>query len=185
MSESPARRRIVVGVDGSLPSLFALSWAGREAATRGAQLCVVAVAEDLGQPPAPYAPKDRINWIVSRRERWRETGRLLTESITAALGPCPQVTVHEHVEQGSPARVLPRYTKGAELLVLGTHRRSGPSRGWFGPIVRGCLQSAYCPVVVVHPELAGSDRTSVTPDRAATLMPQADQPAALTPSLVR
>jgi nucleotide-binding universal stress UspA family protein len=59
------------------------------------------------------------------------------------------VRVHEHVEERCLADVLGRYSKGAELLALGSHRRDGHQGSEFGPTIRGCIRTASCPLTVI------------------------------------
>jgi nucleotide-binding universal stress UspA family protein len=147
MEQIRARRRIVVGVDGSLPSLFALRWAGRESQLRDAELCAVIVDPDPVLPQAPYAPTRPPEF---RAERWAAMGRVLVDAVATALGPVPDVSVHEHVEEGEPAEVLARYCREAELLVLGSRLRDESSAASLGPTVRACIRVVTCPVVVVN-----------------------------------
>jgi nucleotide-binding universal stress UspA family protein len=147
MTEVPARRRIVVGVDGSLPSLFGLRWAGREAWLRDAELHAVIVDTEADAPRAPYAPSPP---AAHRAERWAAATRTLVDSIRTALGPCPDVPVHEHIEEGRAPQVLARHAEGAELLVLGSRRRSGPGGPTLGATVCALLRVAGCPVAVIH-----------------------------------
>ncbi len=147
MTDIPARRRIVVGVDGSLPSLFALRWAGREARLRGAELCAVTVDADADTRYAPYAPPPP---ATARAERWSALRRTLADSISTALGPCPDVAVHEHVEEGKPVAVLARFAADAELLVLGSRQQYGDLGPALSPIVRSCIRTVTCPVVVIN-----------------------------------
>jgi nucleotide-binding universal stress UspA family protein len=160
MHDGPVRR-VVVGVDGSAPSRFALRAAAREARARDAELCTVIVA-DPAHPPlldgAAGALDPAAGGPVLRKDApppWADLGRALVAAITEALGSAPDLRVHEHVEEGPVAEVLARFGADAELLVLGCHQRdgSGPVRPpELGAVVRACIWHARCPVVVVHPE---------------------------------
>jgi len=48
-------------------------------------------------------------------------------------------------------RVLVDLSAGADLLVLGSASGLTDGRS-IGPVIRGCLSRAHCPVVVVGPE---------------------------------
>jgi nucleotide-binding universal stress UspA family protein len=146
MTQGSARPRVVVGVDGSLPSVHALRWAAREARRRDADVCTVIVDPDVVAEYAQYAPASA---LVPREERWADLGRTLVATIGAALGPCPDQPIHEHVEEGRPGEVLGRYAKGAELLVLGGRVRDAGHDSSLGPTIRACIRRASCPVVVV------------------------------------
>jgi nucleotide-binding universal stress UspA family protein len=159
----PSQRRVVVGVDGSLPSVFAIRWAAQQARLRDADLCAVIVDEDPALVPAPYAPAPT---PAERRQRWAALGRTLVESVSTALGPCPDLAVQEHVDEGHPAEVLGRYSEGAALLVLGSHRRGGERGSELGPTIRGCIRSASCPVAVITEGTELVDETALVPGAA-------------------
>jgi nucleotide-binding universal stress UspA family protein len=146
MAPGSARRRIVVGVDGSLPSLHALRWAAGEARRRDADICTVTVDADALSEYAPYVPAST---RIPREERWAGLARTLADTIIKALGPCPNLQIHEHVEEGRPGEVLARYGEGAELLVLGARMRDSGHDSSLGPTVQACLRRAGCPVIVV------------------------------------
>jgi nucleotide-binding universal stress UspA family protein len=158
MTELAVRRRIVVGVDGSLPSLFALRWAGREARLRSAELHAVIVDAEPTMPRAPYAP---VRPVAFQTERWATANRILVDSIRTAFGAYPDVPVHEHLEEGLPAQVLARHAEDAELLVLGSRRQCEDPAPGLGATVRACVQVAGCPVVVIHQD----DLLGLDPDR--------------------
>lgn len=136
---------VVVGVDGSAPSVVALRWAAKEAELRHTDLTAVIVDAEI--VPAPYAPV-RSEPIERRRAELR---RVLDEAIAAAVGSHPSVVVHQHVEEGRPAEILARYAKHAELLVLG-NREHGRVAASLAPTIRGCIRRAACHVVVVRDE---------------------------------
>jgi nucleotide-binding universal stress UspA family protein len=143
MHESSGRARVVVGVDGSGPSVFAVRWAADQARLRGAQLCAV-IVEGIPAPPyGPNAPAVAAGPVGDCQATARAT---LMDSIVTALGSNPNMAVHEHVEQGNPADVLGCYSEDAELLVLGSHRGQGAE---LGPTILGCIRTCSCPLAVI------------------------------------
>lgn len=59
----------------------------------------------------------------------------------------------QHVARGNPAKEILAVAEklGAELIVLGTHGRSGLS-GWIiGSVAEKVVRHAHCPVVCVKP----------------------------------
>jgi nucleotide-binding universal stress UspA family protein len=143
MHETSGRARVVVGVDGSGPSVFAVRWAADQARLRGAQLCAV-IVEGIPAPPyGPNAPAVAAGPVGDCQATARAT---LMDSIATALGSKPNMAVHEHVEQGNPADVLGCYSEDAELLVLGSHRGEGAE---LGPTILGCIRTCSCPLAVI------------------------------------
>lgn len=153
-NDIPARRRIVVGVDGSPASVVALAWAGGEARLRQAELHAVCAWEDVERCRAPYAGHRS---LPSRQESRAAADALLGTSVRTAFGQAPPHRLRAEVAEGRPERVLLKRAVGAELLVLGSTRRAGylPSAG---PVQRACLRHASCPVVFVGPHEPAADR---------------------------
>jgi nucleotide-binding universal stress UspA family protein len=62
------------------------------------------------------------------------------------------VRVRTFLVEGTPAREIPRLAKRAhaDLLVLGTHGRTGFSRLFMGSVASRVVASATCPVMTVR-----------------------------------
>jgi nucleotide-binding universal stress UspA family protein len=134
-------RAVVVGVDGSEPSLRAVDWAAAEAAARGLPLavCCVAVAGTDKQPmlwdgqEGVLLPADDVLRRAVRR--------------AAATA---DVTVSGEVMRGDPAQQLLGRAGEADLLVVGA-RGLGAFVGMLvGSVSEHVAGLAACPVVVVH-----------------------------------
>ncbi|HEV3387356.1 MAG TPA: universal stress protein [Gemmata sp.] len=63
----------------------------------------------------------------------------------------PMIRVDYRVEEGSPAEVILDVARGCDLIVMGTHGRSGISRAIMGSVAEHVLRDATCPVVTVRP----------------------------------
>ena len=116
MSEAVEKneRFIVVGVDGSEPSLKALRWAAQQARLTGATLRVLTTWEvATGTGWVPTFPVDYDPQAVARQA--------LDEAITETLGADPDVAVERIVKEGHAAPVLLAAAKDADLLVVGSH----------------------------------------------------------------
>jgi nucleotide-binding universal stress UspA family protein len=63
----------------------------------------------------------------------------------------PQITVRHVLLQGDPAGEIVRYGKdgGADLIVIGTHGRTGMERLLMGSVAEKVLRDASCSVLVV------------------------------------
>jgi nucleotide-binding universal stress UspA family protein len=51
---------------------------------------------------------------------------------------------------GAPAVTLVEVSEGADLLVVGSHGRTGLSRLVVGSVAMAVVQHAHCPVVVIR-----------------------------------
>ncbi len=137
-------RPIVVGVNGSPGSQAALRWAASSALVQQCELVAVRVWE----PPilAPYAPG------AARQSALKErTGAKagLAAAVREIVGGMPAVRVRTVFATGLTARLLLSLAAGADLLVLGCQRPTTQCSPEVSPVVRACLRSAPCPVVVV------------------------------------
>lgn len=153
----PAERRIVVGVDGSAPSVGALRWAvGRAAATGAVVEAVICWSLPWVHGPTP-ASVDRELGSVARQ--------MLADAVADAVGGRRHQVIRQIVDSGDPSEILPRRARGADLLVVGNHGRSGVAATLLGSVSRHCTEHATCTVVVVRePEEWG--RTTA-PERVA------------------
>jgi hypothetical protein len=105
VTDSAAKRRIVVGVDGSQPSRHALQWAGFMARSLDAEVCAVAVWD--------ISPVMADAWV----DDWNpeeETATQLRAIVTEILGSRPPVPVHEIVRRGSAAGELIQASRDAQ-----------------------------------------------------------------------
>ena len=71
---------------------------------------------------------------------------LLGANERAALSPTA------HVAFGQPAEEIAEYAaqNGIDLIVLGTHGRSGLEKMWLGSVTEKVLRQAECPMLVVR-----------------------------------
>jgi nucleotide-binding universal stress UspA family protein len=143
--------RLVVGIDRSRASWWALAWAVGEARRREASLLLVHVFHPPAAPnPAAYvqgdlgAPRDLYADCVAYGEA------LVEAAIGQAVGRMPpDVRMEQRVIVGWPPAELARLASGGDLLVLGSRRRGWLRRLAPGSVARACARRATCPVVVV------------------------------------
>ncbi|MGW3652572.1 universal stress protein [Streptomyces sp. NPDC000878] len=135
---------IVVGVDGSEPSLRAVDWAADEAALRGAPLRLVyaslweryegaALAQDLGKPSEQVTAEDIVR-TAAQRARLRQADVRITTDVL------PE----------EPEYALVREGHLAAALVLGTRGRSGVVEMLLGSVSLAVAAHADCPVIVLR-----------------------------------
>jgi nucleotide-binding universal stress UspA family protein len=145
MTKVTVNRRVVVGVDGSAESVAALMWACREASLRSADVHGVLALEAVCHRVASYAGSRP----VEPQPSWGAARDVLRRAVADAARRYPNVHVRAEIAEGLAARVLLDRADGADMLVLGrTFHGSEPHRG-AGPVIRACLRSAACPVVVI------------------------------------
>ena len=139
--------RIVVGVDGSEPSVDALRWAYGEASLRGAAVEVVHAWH------YPYVGD--VAGVAAYgigHEALQEGARgVLDHCIERAGRPPGAVAVERVLVQGGPTTVLLDAARGADLLVLGSRGHGGFTGLLLGSVSQQAVHHASCPVVIVPP----------------------------------
>ncbi|MGW7045586.1 universal stress protein [Streptomyces avermitilis] len=144
---------IVVGVDGSEPSLRAVDWAADEAVLHGLPLRVVyaslweryegtSLAEDVGKPSEQVLAEDIVE-TAARRARRRQ----------------PDVKVSTDVLPEEPEYALVRESRSATLLVTGSRGRSGLAEALLGSVSLTVAGHAQCPMIVIRGNHDNQTRT--------------------------
>ncbi|MFF7274919.1 universal stress protein [Streptomyces griseorubiginosus] len=144
---------LVVGTDGSEPSLRAVDWAADEAASRGVPLRVVfaslwehyegtALASDLRKPSEEVLADDIVDSAARRARRHHPDLKVVTEVL-------PE----------EPEYALVRESRDAAALVVGSRGRSGLAELLLGSVSLSVAAYAECPVIV----LRGSHDNRATP----------------------
>lgn len=144
MTNDSGVRRVLVGVDGSAESVAALMWACREASLRGASVHAVLAVEAACHRVASYA--------APRTESQASRGGardVLRRAVSHASSRFPGLSVRAEVAEGLAARVLLDRASGADMLVLGRTFHGTEDHRGAGPVIRACLPSAPCAVVVI------------------------------------
>ena len=141
---------ILVPVDFSAHSDRAFRYAATLAHRLGAKLALLHVVEDPlvtgawnAEVYVPNVP-ELLNNLISGAERQLAT---LKESATA-LG----VTTETAVITGRPAHTIVEQAKdgGFDLIVMGTHGRTGLSHVVMGSVAERVVQKANCPVLTMR-----------------------------------
>ncbi len=136
--------RIVVGVDGSTASRWALEWALEEGRLRQA---TVEVVHAWNLPPVvghPLAPVP-VDTAALEEEATRLVDQMVDGADTRGL-PRPPERI---VAMGHPARLVLDVAKGADLVALGTRGLGGFAGLLLGSVTQHVVNHADCPVVVV------------------------------------
>ncbi|MFE6227105.1 MULTISPECIES: universal stress protein [unclassified Streptomyces] len=136
--------RIVVGVDGSEPSLKALAWAAGQAALTGDALHAVISWEY----PASWATL--MPGVPPEFDPERLARQILDQSLADTLTPEEAAATTRTVVGGNAAQALLDQAQGASLLVVGDRGYSGFKAAVLGSVSTHVTQHAPCPVVVVR-----------------------------------
>lgn len=138
--------RIVVGVDGSEPSLKALCWAAHQATLTGCSLDAVIAWE----VPAAYGWAGLPAGMPEDYDLQSSAGAVLEQAIAAALTPAQAVSVSRVVVAGNPAQAILDRGEGAELIVVGVRGHGTFRATLLGSVSHTVTLHASCPVVVVR-----------------------------------
>ena len=141
--ESPAPiKKILLPVDFSKHGARAIAFAARLAAELDAS---VELLHCYVPPTLAYGPSFAGTTYVVEEERDHARRRLDTLMEGTDWGP---VDVRTELVEGDPIPLIGRRA-GADLIVMGTHGRTGLSRFVLGSVAYGVLKSAATPVLVV------------------------------------
>jgi len=159
------------------PILVALTFdrTGRQALLRGAALAalqpgselhVVHVIAELSGDP------ERSRERVPSAQRLELAPDELKSYVQQAVGD-PQLTLTSHVRVGMPSRAILRTAAEiqAELIVVGTHRRSGMRKLMLGSVAEQVLQHAHCPVFIAMPTEYADEPVTARPQQAEHTAP--------------
>jgi nucleotide-binding universal stress UspA family protein len=137
-------KRVLVATDFSPPSDAALAYGRALARTFGASLHVLHVVENYFLRPTAAAP------YMLQQARTRMLDDQLTDDDRQQLGARAVLEISDE-----PADTIADYAKAQkiDLIVMGTHGRSGLERLLVGSVAEHVIRTAPCPVLTVrHPE---------------------------------
>eukprot|EP01018_Ginkgo_biloba_P027232 Gb_26924 [translate_table: standard] len=153
------QRRVLVAVDESEESIYALSWAleylliGSDEETEQKDTVILLHAQSL---PRVYTAVDGTAYIFSSDivESIEKQQREHTESILQkAKGICSHKNIHVEtkVAIGDPRDVICEQVEKleADFLVIGSHGYGMIKRALLGSVSDYCVRYAKCPVVIV------------------------------------
>jgi nucleotide-binding universal stress UspA family protein len=138
--------RIVVGVDGSEPSLHALRWADRQSGLTGAALEAVPAWE----MPASFGWGGAVAGLPEGYDLGANAAEALADAVAQALPPDRADKVNQVTVMGNPAQVLLDRGEGAELIVVGVRGLGTFRATLLGSVSHTVTVHAPCPVVVVR-----------------------------------
>jgi nucleotide-binding universal stress UspA family protein len=150
-TEHPDHLKVLVAVDFSDTSRRALAWAFDYALRAPCEIHLVHVIETRASELIPGRGNERITndlWIVNQ-EATTELERMVPDTDDRKrIGP-----IYKHVAQGRPANEIVDVADriSADLIVVGTHGRTGLARLFMGSVAEHTVRHAKCPVVCVKP----------------------------------
>jgi len=155
--------KILVPTDFSTLSDAAMPLAASLARDSGAKLLIVHVEET----PLAYGGGEM--YYGAPEPDNQELTRMLKEVKPAD----PQVEFEHHLIVGEPASGIVRFAEeqDVDMIVIGTHGRTGLNRIVMGSIAEAVVRRAECPVLVVkHPEhkLAEPNQSEPPPSEGST-----------------
>jgi universal stress protein A len=139
--------KILYATDFSPASDAALSFASSLASDSGAVLHIVHVGVSHADAFATTAPYGyAISEDVELRERHDRESKLVH-----VLPSVAGVVCKHHNLEGNPAEEVLRFAEeeGVDLIVVGSHGRTGLSRMLMGSVAEEIVRRADCPVLVV------------------------------------
>jgi nucleotide-binding universal stress UspA family protein len=135
---------VLVGVDGSAPSLNALDWAAAHAAKVGWRLHVACA---YALPTFAAASLDG-GYATLDDAAIRDGAQAVLDEALARVGGA-SVEVTSSLETGDPAGVLVEASRNVCLAVVGTRGKGGFAERILGTVSSALPAHAHCPTVVV------------------------------------
>jgi nucleotide-binding universal stress UspA family protein len=138
-------RRILIALDDSAIAAHAVEVGTELATSLGAQAALVYVVD-----PTPAFPPDSgippTEWLATLK---REGQTFLAAAAQRTLEP----PAWQFLREGKPADQILAAARewAADVIVIGTHGRSGVSRLVLGSTAESVVRHAACPVLVVRP----------------------------------
>ncbi len=159
----PSEGPLVVGVDGSASSQYALTWGLRYAGQ--ANRSVLAASVSL------LAPRPAFRTLPAPREELASSAGAHKEVLGTSLGRVESsgTPVSSMVVYGRPGPTLCALSAHAAGLVIGNHGADASRDSLLGSASAYCVRNARCPVIVIPPALADREATQAAGEGASSL----------------
>lgn len=149
MTASVKRHGIVVGVDGSPASNFAVCWAARDAAMRSVALTLVHMVNATTMWPQVPMAAEALAWQEDDGRRLLEEAVKIAEDATRTSR---KIDIVRELWHAPPAPTLAKMSEEAEMVVVGSYGRGAIGRALLGSVSSNIVRRASCPVAVIHDE---------------------------------
>jgi len=143
-------KNVLVPTDFSEPAVAALAYGRTLAAQFSATLHVVNVVEDLALKT--ITAEGFVAFMPDLQRELEEAARKQLDAVVAGPPAAPAGIVSAVVTSNSTADAIVTYARNAavDVIVIGTHGRSGVSRLLLGSVAERVVRTAPCPVLTVH-----------------------------------
>lgn len=141
MNQAPQGPAVVVGVDGSAPSIRALRWADALAPLFQTHIKAV-TAWQFQIAFGTFIP------VVWRPDE--EARHICAEAVAKAFGDAPPKGLEMTIRQGPAAKVLIDESRSAPLVILGGRGRGGFEGLLLGAVSATVAEHARCSVLIAH-----------------------------------
>ena len=139
----PGPPAVVVGVDGSEPSVSALRYAAGLAPSLDLPLHALAVWDYPSFLYGGYYPT--LDWSPSE-----DATRIMGRVVDAVFGESPPEWFTPRTRRGRPAEILIAESRHAAMVVVGSRGHGGFAGLLLGSVSAACAEHGHCPVLVVH-----------------------------------
>jgi nucleotide-binding universal stress UspA family protein len=151
----PEIKRIVLAIDGSVTSRKALSYADNLAQKANAELHLLHVIPDL--PPPIFDPLG-VGGMVSgltydsMLKNLEQEARIVMEVARAEIKTENPIFHTARAQRERTSDVITQYAKEqqCDLIVMGTHGRTGLNHILLGSVAQGVTHQATCPLLLIH-----------------------------------
>jgi nucleotide-binding universal stress UspA family protein len=156
MQDHPSR--ILVAIDGSIPSMHATDYAISIAIKNNSQLFVLYVIDAYKYPHLPssiiLAPTFGTEKYLEERSEAEKLMDKIKEKFKLKLNDTKSEELETKIIEGakSAAAMIMEYaeTKNADLIVIGSKGRTGFKKLLLGSVSSSIIKNAHCPVLVIR-----------------------------------
>ena len=150
MSGPISHSGILVGVDGSPASKYAVDWAARDAAMRNVRLTIVHAVRPMGITLPPLAASAAFaRWQVEQGQEFLDEAVEIARRTNPNGGPAQ---IESELVFSPVVPALVDLSKEAQIVVVGSRGRGPFARSLLGSVSSGLIHHAHCPVAVIHDE---------------------------------
>lgn len=137
-------QNILVPLDGSEMSKFALMEADKLAAQSGGDLTLMFVHE----PATVHLMDDKYPEPAKMTKKLMETARHCMKKQAARLS-IPEEKQHLVIERGSPAKTIVKHSGKYDLIVMPTRGHTGLKHIYLGSVAERVVRGSKCDVLIV------------------------------------
>ena len=143
------RYGLVVGVDGSPASNFAVCWAAREAAMRHVPLTLVHMVNSVTMWPQVPMSYEAVVWQEDDGRRTLDEAVKIAEDGAKTYR---RIEISSELRHSPPVPTLAEMSEEAEMVVVGCYGRGALGRLILGSVSSGVVRHASCPVAIIRDE---------------------------------